>query len=452
MLRNCRYQRISDRRRGKASNTQDENSAALQDLDFDTALQSLEHSTHAIEKQCVALEAQKVALSSLIAFTNTPEEKATSRPTALRSGSQFRSRALVEVEGRVTDVSLLLDQEWRRSKEASRLASNTAKYQLDLDDQILERLQSSIESTKPADGGIPTITEVEKLCTKLSSLRSKAPRKEVDEVYRQALAEATAAQDETIEPEQLNAGVLSSLSMELDTLMGELDSVLQMVVEHEHRQSIMSELHLTNQQANAAQTRQDDYMLGLLAHMARRLSLLQECIRDSHAQSTAYHVIDQVTKQIGASTINKTGGSSRSTDLARRQDSPTRDRHSRDLLRQLDVRLLERPDKMEIDRTLGAALSASASSNERLSRGTEDGLFDQLEKTLSTADHDLRHLTDALFAHTSFNTPRLSAPTLEQQMGDLDQRATATGKEMGEMDSSAIALQVKARLAELTES
>ncbi|GAB7345107.1 hypothetical protein MBLNU457_3505t1 [Dothideomycetes sp. NU457] len=446
------FESISDRSKGKASRSQDENSTALRDLDFDTALQSLEQSTLAIEKQCTALEAQKAALSSLISITGPPPEKAMSRPVVPRSGSQYRSRALAEVEGRVADVSLLLDQEWRRSKEANRLASNTANYQLDLDDQILERLQSSIENAKPADHGIPTITGVDKLCSRLSTFRSKALRKEVDDVYRQALTEATAAQEEAMGSEQVNAAVLSSLSMGLDTLMGELDSVLQMVVEHEHRRSIMSELRLAKQQADAARTQQDDYTLDLLAHMAQRLSLLAEFVRESHAQSTAYHAIDQVTQQIRASTINNTVGSSRSVDLARRQGSPTRDQCSKDLLRQLDVRLPERVDKMEIDRALGAALSASALSNERLSRSTEDGLFEQLEKSLSTAEHDLRHLTEALFAHTSFNTPRLAAPIVEEQMQDLDRRATAAGKEMAEMDSTVLARQVKAHLAELTES
>jgi len=329
------------------------------------------------------------------------------------------------------------------------MASNTTKYQLDLDDQILDRLQSSMKNTKPTDTGDRTIVELESLCTKLTSLRSKALKNEVNQIYRQALAEGATLTEEDVESESASAGALSSLSMELDTLMGGLDSVLQMVVEHEHRRAILSELRAASQDANDSRLRQDEHTVGLLAHLTERLVLLSEFVKDGHEQSTAFHTIDLVIQQIGASIIDKAAGISQSMTLACRQDSPTRTQPFKDILRQLDIRLPGRPDIMNIDHALRSALNENTRGNDRLSQSTEDSQIEQLEKTLSAADKDLRHLTEAMFAHTSFKTPQLSSPMSKEQLGSVDHRANVIGKEMAELDHSDIARLVKPRLAEL---
>lgn len=205
------------------------------DGDLEAAVAALENSTASIEKQCAMLEAQKQALEQLRSRNRN----------GVRTGrsNEGRSHYKTELDLETNELTESLGQRITTIRDQTQtelsVLKPTVQRQLEADDRHLERLQKVLPELEnlQVEKGKPE--EATALSRALITLRSEATKQRINKVYLKA-TEALSHNDSNREPVEPPAS--SELADELDSLVAEIDSVLEMVVDHEYRRPILTSI------------------------------------------------------------------------------------------------------------------------------------------------------------------------------------------------------------------
>lgn len=221
------------------------------------------------------MEAQREALQAL-----QKQNRKSSSIERVQSQQQ-QSRARVKTQKDLETVELAEAVKHRvvtvgRQIETSiTLLTSSVKRQVDKDDRLLDGLQKVMSNLEPVESNAGQMLEVEQLSRALITLHSKIVKHRTNKVYATALRAACKANDET------GMGVLQSedavdnehtiaLTEELDSLVAEVDSVLEMAIDHQHRRPILEALKRSDLEARQQQKEWLDYV----SHRHRSIIIL----------------------------------------------------------------------------------------------------------------------------------------------------------------------------------
>lgn len=229
-------------------------SRPLQENDFESAINSLETSTAAIEKQTAILEAQRDALTKIQHLNRQPTSTISDNDE--KRANQTRTKAQLDLE--TTELTENIQQRVtvtkRHAESSLNLLRTSSKRQLDKDDRLLDGLQKVMFKLAPLESSERRLPDFNTLSDALVKLGSKLIKDRANATYLEVL---DGLADETDGLEHQNnaqaAQEAYALAEELESLITEVDSVLDMTISRRYRAPIVSALKLSDAQAQLEQ-------------------------------------------------------------------------------------------------------------------------------------------------------------------------------------------------------
>lgn len=233
----------------------------MQEHDFESAIDSLEASTAAIEKQTAILEAQRDALRQLQVLNRQPVSS-TSDSDEKRS-TQARSKAQLDLEtGELSDtIQQRLGMVQRQAESNLTSLKSSAQRQLDKDDRLLDGLQKVTNKLTPLDPSAARLPDFSTLAHALTKLESRIVKERTNSTYLDSVKELESeTTNMTHQDNEQAAQEVFELTEELDCLIPEVDSVLGMAVDKQYRAPIMKAIAESDKQAQLQQQKWLDYV------------------------------------------------------------------------------------------------------------------------------------------------------------------------------------------------
>jgi hypothetical protein len=225
-------------------------SRSLQEPDFESAINSLETSTAAIEKQTAILEAQRDALRTLQYINREPTS--TISEDGEKRSSQLRTKAQLDLE--TSELTESIQQRvnvTRRHAESSLdLLKTSSHRQMDKDDRLLDGLQKVMFKLAPLESSEKRLPDFNALSHALVKLESKIIRDRTNTTYIETLNSLSNEADDIEHKSSAQATREAyTLAEELESLITEVDSVLDMTISRRYRAPIVSALKLSDAEA-----------------------------------------------------------------------------------------------------------------------------------------------------------------------------------------------------------
>jgi hypothetical protein len=226
----------------------------MQEPDFESAINSLETSTAAIEKQTTILEAQKDALKKLQNLNREPTSTITDNDE--KRSMQTRTKAQLDLE--TIELTESIQQRvtvtQRHADSSLNMLKTSSRRQLDKDDRLLDGLQKVMFKLTPLESSEKRLPDFSSLSHALVKLESKIIKDRTNTTYLEVLDGLANEKDSS--GHQNSAQVTEeayALTEELESLILEVDSVLDMTISRRYRAPIVNALKLSDAQAQLEQ-------------------------------------------------------------------------------------------------------------------------------------------------------------------------------------------------------
>jgi hypothetical protein len=229
-------------------------SRPMQEPDFESAINALETSTAAIEKQTAILEAQRDALKKLQHLNREPTS--TIADNDEKRSIQARTKAQVDLETKeLTESIQQRVTVTRRLAESSlNLLKTSSRRQLDKDDRLLDGLQKVMFKLAPLESSEKRLPDFNNLSHALVKLESKIIKDRTNTTYLEILDGLANETDSSEHQSSAQATQEAyALAEELESLVTEVDSVLDMTISRRYRAPIVNALKLSDAQAQLEQ-------------------------------------------------------------------------------------------------------------------------------------------------------------------------------------------------------
>lgn len=437
------------------------------DHELASAIDSLQSSTEAIEKQCRVLEAQRDALMALKALDKPNMTVEHMRNERRRDEHQEKSRLDIAVRKsvdkffytaclhnfQVEDVSTsiseqLADTQREIETEKSELKTYLTE-RLASDDKILTALPGIVSKIATE----PEISEDEKFidqwCNAIISFRTAEIKARVDAIYLNSLTNRSPDNLPDASEDELRSRK-AELQAEMETLHSEIASVAEMVVEHELRKPMNDIKERKERERVQARGAWLKYVLSTLDFMSKRLDTVT-------AHTSNVHEFQQVLERINSAaqqrisdlnTESLTPSRRRTTSSLKSAFPPVKLRPTKSLdlpkavqdalryagisfnqnnIEALSESLLK--TQLEREKKLGEHYASAASS-------TQDTLAERFGK----ADGDLKPIVDALYSHTPFSTINLLDSEREDQLKEMERKLQNADHDLLNAEASELSL------------
>lgn len=226
----------------------------MQEPDFESAIDSLEASTAAIEKQTVILEAQRDALRKLQHLNKEPSS--TVSDSDEKRSSQARAKAQLDLETKELTESIQqrVSVTRRHADSSLNLLKTSSLRQLDKDDRLLDGLQKVMFKLAPLESSEKRLPDFNALSRALVKLESKIIKDRTNATYLEALDSLANETDDFEHKSTAQAAHEAyALAEELESLITEVDSVVDMTISRRYQAPIMNALKLSDAQAQLEQ-------------------------------------------------------------------------------------------------------------------------------------------------------------------------------------------------------
>jgi hypothetical protein len=224
----------------------------MQEPDFESAINSLETSTAAIEKQTTILEAQKDALKKLQNLNREPTSTITDNDE--KRSMQTRTKAQLDLE--TIELTESIQQRvtvtQRHADSSLNMLKTSSRRQLD--NRLLDGLQKVMFKLTPRESSEKRLPDFSSLSHALVKLESKIIKDRTNTTYLEVLDGLANEKDSS--GHQNSAQVTEeayALTEELESLILEVDSVLDMTISRRYRAPIVNALKLSDAQAQLEQ-------------------------------------------------------------------------------------------------------------------------------------------------------------------------------------------------------
>jgi hypothetical protein len=229
-------------------------SQPLQEPDFEYAINSLETSTAAIEKQTAILEARRDALRRLQHLnrepTSTISENDEKRLTQLRTKAQLD----LETSELTESIKQRVNVTRRHAESSLNLLKTSSHRQMDKDDRLLDGLQKVMFKLAPLESSGKRVPDFNALSHALVKLESKIIKDRTNTTYLETLNNLSNEPDDIEHESSAQAAQEAyTLAEELESLITEVDSVLDMTMSRRYQAPIVNALKLSDAQAQLEQ-------------------------------------------------------------------------------------------------------------------------------------------------------------------------------------------------------
>lgn len=233
----------------------------MQEPDFESAIDSLEASTAAIEKQTTILEAQRDALKRLQHLNRQPSS--TVSDSDEKRSSQARAKAQLDLETKeLTDsIQQRVNVTKRHADSSLNLLRTSSQRQLEKDDRLLDGLQKVMFKLAPLESSEKQLPDFNALSRALVKLESKIIKDRTNATYLGALESLADETDDFEHQDSAHAAQEAyALVEELESLITEVDSVLDMTISRRYRAPIINALKISDAQAQLEQQNWFEYV------------------------------------------------------------------------------------------------------------------------------------------------------------------------------------------------
>ncbi|KAL1297052.1 hypothetical protein AAFC00_004641 [Neodothiora populina] len=421
----------------KSGVTSDPAARPLSDTDLEASIKTLENSTAAIDQQCAILQTQLDAIKQIRLQNDIScASDATTGPT--KQLSSFETPRESQQDGcSVSDLSSRVTSLNRQANTAIASMETAARKQLEKDDRLLNSLQAFISKLDQPELRDSQINEIESLCQALTSLQGTIAKKRANEAYNAAFKQAS---EKTIYLGSPPNDDLESAAIadELDSLVEEIDTVLEMVVDNEYRRPLLHVL-----QNNAAEERERQrvclsYIQQTLRQMTARLQNLSAHVQETHSYSAALEEVASLLEKIPSTeptTSTMQLAMSRPVhkairDLVLPASAPSN--AVSDFFRHYGIPVTS---PQVADGTTGTSavdtvLSERKAQLLRVSQSTEQSISQHISDSIGQADSQLQSLLQAVYAYSPYATVNLADPAMSTRLAQLDKSIENVGVQL----------------------
>jgi hypothetical protein len=433
------------------------------DHEFELAIDSLETSTAAIEKQCHMLEQQKRALQKLQSQNASVESIAAAREQ--RSSKSAREKAALDFD--IDELSQSTSNRLRTSIKQVDATTGSLPASVDRilekDDRLLDGLQKLLPQLTDAPSGKHESVEVEELCSALTTLTVREIQARLDRVYQQSLLEYARRQapEKPLSDHQVKQREL--LRAELKELSGEIEGLVAIAIDNQYRKPLKHGLLSARGDAQSQKFQWAEYTISVLTYLVARLDVLSKHIQKLHAHGAALRSVSR--------TFEGTLSTEQAHSGAPTPTTPISDRNSKGLkplrlvqanisetpdpattfLRENDIRIPDQSSASKLAEVLDSAVNDREDRLARLKNTTEETITDGIAQSLAKTESDLHDLEKALRLHSHYGEVKLVDPSLQAGVDDLEQRTQRLGEEMRELDLEGIIRAVQSAQSKVVE-
>ena len=421
----------------------------LCDEDFESAINSLEASTAAIEKQCKLLEAQKQALQEIQARNATAHQSEDSQ----RQHFNKLTREKAQAELKTAELAKTLHSRVERSlKQAESSTDNiqpTADRTLERDDRLLDGLEKVLPQLSLPNGNPEHADEVGSLCQALITHSNAEIHSRIDATYSAAV-QTHGSQANGIHVQEAESQ-RASLRAELEELCREIDGLSSMAVDTQYRIPISKALQAASSDSDGERAMCSEYLGSTLQYLTARLEAMDDQTQQVRAHSAAVKTMARVLEIVLAIAVDKKQLSQQNsqspTKLSQRGLKPLRlvqanlsESHdpATQLLRHLDIRTSESDDSMRLSELIGAAVIEKNGKLLSLSASSEQRITDQVVQSLDITESSLQTLLSVVYAYSPFKTVSLVQNDLTEGIDRLEQKTRTMGEQMRDLDADKI--------------
>jgi hypothetical protein len=451
----------------------------LQEPDFESAIVSLETSTAAIEKQTAILEAQRDALRKLQYLNREPASTISEGDE--RRSTQLRTKAQLDLE--TSELTESIQQRvsvTRRHAESSlNLLRTSSQRQMDKDDRLLDGLQKVMFKLAPLEPSEKRLVDFNTLSHALVKLKSKIIKDRTNTTYLETLNGLANEADDFEHKSSAQASQEAyALAEELESLITEVDSVLDMTISRRYRAPIINALKLSDAQAQLEQqswleyvctvysslTSQDieidtnNQVVRTLDELAQKTEDLALCTQDALAYTSAVTQVSDALAKTLPPPIQPPyrldrKPSSRGVPPTKTINPILHRQGVKDPILEtlghygVRIQAESATDPMIVSQALRSAVPERQSRLQDLSKSTELSIAAQVAESINTTDGELQTLMSALHAYSPYSTVHLTENKVKQRLEHLDHEIEKLGDGIKRLDVDRLAKAEQARLS-----
>ncbi|KAI4715855.1 hypothetical protein E4T48_07959 [Aureobasidium sp. EXF-10727] len=430
----------------------------MQEPDFESAIGSLETSTAAIEKQTAILEAQRDALQKLRNLNREPTTTVSNSDE--KRSTQARTKAQLDLEtNELTETIQQRVSVTKRHAESSlNMLKTSSQRQLDKDDRLLDGLRKVMFKLAPLESSEKQFPDFSTLSRTLVKLEAKIIKDRTNTTYLETLGSlANEIDDFEHKTNGQAAHEAYALAEELESLITEVDSVLEMTISRRYRAPIVNALKLTDAQAQLEQQSWLEYVVRTLDELARRTDDLASCTQDALAYTSAItQVSDALTETLppqARPSSNLDRKPSARASSPKKVANPILHRHGAkdpvsEILGYHGLRISTEAaiDPEAMSQALQSAVLQRQSRLRDLQTSTELSVAAQVAETINMADGELQTLMGALYVYSPYTTVHLGDNRAKQRLDNLDHEIESLGDGIRRLDTERLAEAEQRRL------
>lgn len=287
-----------------------------------SAIEELQRSTAAIEKQSETLRIQQDAMKSLVR-SNRSASASRGRAVDLqqRKWASSREQLSAEMDELSAGLSQRIAEHLQQRKITDASYNHTAVEFLRADDRLLlslQKLAGELEPERKEDAEVSG--QINHLCARLIKFTVQGIRIRLDRIYLEALQSPPPR--EISNSDDLSDAEIRALQEELESLYSEILPVAQMSVEQQYLQPALRMISSNQDQGRDRSLRALEYMSQCLTFISTRLSKFQTLTNELRSHQTALtHLTHLIQKEVLPSNENET-----TTTKPTEQSKPPRQR------------------------------------------------------------------------------------------------------------------------------
>ena len=428
----------------------------LDDDELEAAIDSLEASTAAIDRQCQIMEQQKIALQKLKSQNNHSD----SAFLAQEKRQQKFTREKAQLDLDIDELSVATKDRLRASMRQTDATTGSLDASLnrllEKDDRLLDGLQKLLPKLADSSLDRDEAQEVEQLCLTLTDLSVQSIRARLDSTYRQSLLDYSRRQLSTAVPlTDQQARQRETLHAELEELGGEIEGLVTIVIDNQYRKSLKSGLSSARAEGQAQKAKWAEYTVAALVYLKDRLDAVSSHVQHLHAHGAALRSISRTLEETVAVTEQARAGAANTPSTPTARDRQTAARGLKPLrlvqanmsetqdpvvpfLREHDIRVGETIDLSKLTAVLDAAVLDRSGKLEALKKTTDATITNSMVQSLAKSDSDLHELLSAVYAQSQYGEVKLIDAQVQDGLDDLERDTQRIADKMRELDVDAI--------------
>lgn len=445
----------------------------LDDDELEAAIDSLEASTAAIDRQCQIMEQQKVALQKLKSQNTHSDSSFLAQEKRLQKYTREKAQLDFEIDELSATTKDRLRTCMKQTDATTGSLDASLNRLLEKDDRLIDGLQKLLPKLADTALDRDETQEVEQLCATLTDLSVSSIRSRLDSTYRQTLLEYTRRQKSTsMTLTDQQAKQRETLRAELEELGGEIEGLVTIVIDNQYRKSLKSGLTSARSEGHAQKAKWAEYTVTALVYLKDRLDAISGHVQHLHAHRAALRSISRtleeaiaVTEQARPGAVNNNTPSTptnrdrqnaakglKPLRLVQANISETQDPVI-SFLHEHNIRVgggepAATADPSKLTPILDTAISNQTATLNALQKSTEETMTTSILQSLAKSDADLHALLSAVYASSPYGEIKLIDAQTQVALEELEHQTQCIGDEMRELDIEGIARAVKKKQEE----